>query len=351
MRYVSPLSLVAGFILDTLFLARRVDLFLTNALLSSYLLISALAILLINLIQAGRLRHPLVVRALPLLPVVAQFAFGGLFSAYLSLYSRSASVAVSWIFIVALAALILLNERFAHFYQRFFVQVSLYFTVLFSFLIFFLPVIFHAIGPFMFLGSGALALAIIAVMLALLFRFLPELLVEGRLRRCILAIGSIYLAFNILYFTGAIPPLPLALKDAGVYHSVEREANGTYTLLGEALPWYEKFLNYQPRYHHVPGEPVYVWSAVFAPSGLSTDILHRWQWFDPATGTWKTESTIRFPIYGGGDHGYRGYSEKRAGREGKGRVADITPYGQLLGRISFTIVNAASNPPLIEYSK
>src|SRR3989344_5310790 len=83
MRYISPLSLVAGFILDTLFLAKRVDLFITNALLFTYLLISAVAICLINVIQTGRVRHWFAVKALPLLPVVVQFAFGGLFSAYL----------------------------------------------------------------------------------------------------------------------------------------------------------------------------------------------------------------------------------------------------------------------------
>lgn len=350
MRYVSPLSLVAGFILDTLFLAKRVDLFITNALLFSYLVISAAAICLINLIQTGRFKHPLALKTLPLLPVVAQFAFGGLFSAYLSLYSRSADVAVSWIFVLVLAGLILLNERFAHFYNRFSVQVPIYFTVLFSFLIFFLPVIFHRIGPFMFLLAGAVSLLLIAAAWRLLSKLVPELVKEnqGHVRR---AIAIIFVTFNLLYFTGAIPPLPLALKNAGVYHSVERNADGSYVLLGERLPWYEKFLNYQPVYHHVPGEPVYVWSAVFAPSGLSTDILHRWQWRDPATGAWITESVIRFPIFGGGDQGYRGYTEKSAVRPGRWRVDVITPYGQLLGRISFTIIDTTSRVPLVEYIK
>jgi len=350
MRYVSPLSLVAGFILDTLFLAKRVDLFITNALLFSYLVISAVAILLINLIQTGRIRHPFALKALPLLPVLAQFAFGGLFSAYLSLYSRSADVAVSWIFILVIAGLMLLNERFAHFYSRFSVQVPIYFTVLFSFLIFFLPVVFHRIGPYMFLLSGVVSVLLIAALWRLLSKLMPEVVKENQ-RQVARTIAVIFVTFNILYFTGAIPPLPLALKNAGVYHSVERNIDGTYTAMGEALPWYERFLNYQPIYHRAPGEPVFVWSAVFAPSGLSTDILHRWQWRDPSTGSWITESTIRFPIFGGGDHGYRGYTEKRAVAPGRWRVDVITPYGQLLGRISFTVVDASTSPPLVKFSK
>ena len=347
MRYVSPLSLVAGFILDTLFLAKRVDLFLTNALLFTYLLVSAAAILLINVIQTGRLRHKLAVQALPLLPVVAQFAFGGLFSAYLSLYSRSADVAVSWIFVIAVAALVLLNERFSHFYARFSVQVSIYFTVLFSFLIFFLPVVFRVIGPLMFLGSGLASLAIIVGFLYILAWLVPAVVRENR-RTVAAAIGAIFLTFNVLYFTGAIPPLPLSIKSAGVYHSVERLSDGGYVLSGEIVPWYKRFWNFAPVYHRVPGQPVYVWSAVFAPSGLNTKVLHEWQRYDSERGIWVTETKVSFPIRGGNDYGYRGYSQKMSGKAGEWRVNVITQYGQLIGRVNFEIIDVAAPPLLVE---
>ena len=348
MHYVSPLSLIAGFLLDTFFLAKRVDLFLTNALLFTYLIVSAAAIFLINFIEAGKLREKIALRLLPLLPVVVQFCFGGLFSAYLSLYSRSANIAISWIFVIVLAALILLNERFSHFYRRFSVQVSFYFVVLFSFLIFFLPVVFKTIGPFMFLGSGTLAVAIIAIFLSLLFRYIPSLLSEkGRLRRCVSAIGTIYLLFNVLYFTNIIPPLPLALKSAGVYHTIDKLPDGTYRLTGERLPWYEEYLNYAPIYHRAPGEPIYVWSAIFAPSGLTTDVVHEWQRYDKAHGRWITESVVRFPIMGGRDGGYRGYSEKVTGAAGTWRVNVVTSYGQLIGRIAFTVADASTTPLLV----
>jgi len=346
MRYVSPLSLIAGFILDTLFLARRVDLFLTNALLFSYLLIAAFGILLINLIQNGHLRHHLYLKALPLLPVVAQFAFGGLFSAYLSLYSRSAAVSVSWIFIVVLVVLIIGNERFAHFYARPLVQISLYFTVLFSFLSFFLPVIFREIGPWMFLGSGVVALVIMGAFLALLFKLIPEM--REHRGRSMRTIGVIFIVFNVLYFTNAIPPLPLALKGAGVYHSIVKTGSGSYTLMGEAIPWYERYFNYAPTFHATPDAPVFVLSSVFAPSGLTTKILHEWQFYNPEQKEWRTTNTVAFPIQGGRDGGYRGYSQKIDPAAGKWRVNVITQYGQLIGRIAFTVVEAVVVPTLVE---
>ncbi len=346
MRYISPLSLVAGFIVDTLFLTRRVDLFLTNALLSSYLVIAALGIFVINLIQHGILRQRFYLKILPLLPVVAQFAFGGLFSAYLSLYSRSAAVSVSWIFIVVLVILMVANERFAHFYSRFLVQISLYFTVLFSFLIFFLPVVLHRIGPWMFIASGVLALATMAGFLALLFRVIPQMC-ERRTPAAV-AIGMIFVIFNLLYFTNAIPPLPLALKGAQIYHSVMRNADGGYTLRGEPLAWHQKYLNYAPIFHRTPGAAVYALSSIFAPSGLSTEILHEWQFYDPVQRRWNTTNTVSFPIRGGRDGGFRGYSEKIDPVAGAWRVNVITQYGQLIGRISFTVVGATSTPPLVE---
>ncbi|MDP2648674.1 MAG: DUF2914 domain-containing protein [Patescibacteria group bacterium] len=349
MRYVSPLSLIAGFIADSLFLARRVDLLLTNVLLFSYLVVAALGILIINLIQTGRLRHPFYLKALPLLPVVAQFAFGGLFSAYLALYSKSAAISVSWIFIVALVVLIIGNERFAHFYARFSVQVSLYFTVLFSFLIFFLPVIFHRIGPWMFLLSGAVALAVVGALLAGLFKLMPDML--ERRTKAARAIATIYVVFNILYFTGAIPPLPLALKDAGVYHGVDRAQGGGYTLSGEPIPWYDIFTRYNTVFHAVSGDTAYVYTSIFAPSGLSTVILHEWQRYDETAGKWVTVAKIGFPIYGGRDGGYRGYSLKSNIAPGEWRVDVVTQYGQLIGRVAFTTEAVSENPTLVEITR
>lgn len=344
MRYVSPLSLIAGVIADNLFLARRVDLLLTNALLFTYLTIAALSIFVINLVQTGRWRNPLLLKVFPLMFVVAQFAFGGLFSAYFSLYSRSAAISATWIFVLALVVLIIGNERFAHFYARFTVQIGIYFTVLFSFLIFFLPLITHQIAVWMFIVSGALALALTALLLKGIFWLMPEM----REKRTAVArsVAIIYIAFNALYFTGLIPPLPLALKDAGVYHAVSRDSSGDYVLKEEPVPWYDIFARYNTTYHKQVGESAYVFTSIFAPSGLTVIVLHEWQHYDEASGTWNTVASIAFPIHGGADGGYRGYSLKSNPAPGKWRVNVVTQSGLLIGRVSFEVVSSASAPPV-----
>lgn len=348
-RYISPLALVAGFIADNYILLRRVDLFRSNALLLSYLVIAAIGIVLINMIEGGRVKRPFMLTLAPIIPVVVQFSIGGLFSGYLSLYSRSAGVLESWVFVVIVAAFLIGNERFMRLYTRFRFQVSLYFLVLFSFLIFFLPVVFHRIGTLMFLLSGIISLVLIAGFLYLLHLLVPAIEAENR-TKVARRIAAIYLVFNVLYFTNLIPPLPLALKDAGVYHGVTR-INDSYTFLAEPEPWYSAVFAYGTVIHTTPGETIDVFSAVFAPTGLSTTILHQWQYYDTVQRAWQTELTVQFAVNGGRDGGYRGYTAKSDLAAGKWRVNVLTRGGQILGRVSFTVIRDIQTPLLHAVTK
>ena len=344
MRYISPISLVAALLLDYFVLLRRVDLWIGNLILFLYLLLAALCIAAMNLIEAGRLQRPWILTITPLIPVVAQFAFGGLFTAYVSLYSRSAAVEVSWIFILILALLLIGNERFVRLYTQFVFQFSIFFTVLFSFLIFFLPVVFGRIGPSMFVTAGAVSLIVVTGFYYFLMYLVPE---RAKAESTSLArsIAAIFLTFNALYFTGAIPPLPLALKDAGVYHGVEKEGT-QYQLIGESRKWYEGFLRYNYVFHRNVDEPVYLYTAVFAPTGLSTTIYHEWQHYDEASKEWVGEEKVPFPIVGGRDGGYRGYTIKTNAETGRWRVDVVTEFGQLVGRVSFRVVDTLTPAPV-----
>ena len=342
-RYISPLALVAGFLLDTLILTNRVDVWQTNALFGFYLAVAAICIISINLIESGRMQFAL--RIAPFIPVLAQFAFGGLFSGYLALYSRSASLAVSWIAVFVLAALLLGNERFARAYMRVPFQLSMYFGVLFSFLIFFVPVVLHAVGPLIFLMSGVVSLGIITLFLFLLNKSMPERIAPA-LKTTVASITGIFIFLNGAYFLNVLPPLPLSLKSAGVYHRIVRGSDGAYLLSGEPRAWYQAYLRYNTMYHKVAGEPIYVFTSVFAPTNLSVGIIHEWQQYDIVLGEWTIVETVAFQITGGRDGGYRGYSVAYSPSAGDWRVNVRTRHGQLIGRVNFTIKSASSTPPL-----
>lgn len=344
-RYVSPATLLGAFIIDT-FAFRRVDLLLSNLLLFGYLTIVAGSIILYHLIQSGRVQGTFFLTALPFIPVAMQFGFGGLFSAFVILYSQSAAYALSWIFVGVLAVLLVGNERFRKLYTGFVFQSSVFFVTLLSFLIFFLPVVSGKIGMTVFLVSEGLGIALMFAFVRAFSAFAPEVYRESRLR-LLQSTASIFLIFNLLYFTNAIPPLPLALKDVAVAHSVKR-VSGEYHLQAEPLQWYQRYLRYNTIFHKVPGETVYVFTSVFAPTRLTTTITHEWQFYEPALKEWLTTSEVSFPIQGGRDGGYRGYTLEDVTVPGDWRVNVRTGDGRLIGRISFAIEEVSERVGTVE---
>ncbi|MBI5469941.1 DUF2914 domain-containing protein [Candidatus Kaiserbacteria bacterium] len=345
-RFTSPMSLVGGFLIDNFIVLKRIDLWQGNALLIFYLILAPSAFILLNAIEAGRVRDTRLLSVVPALPVAAQFAFGGLFSAFVSLYSRSAGFFGTWVFIAILACLLVGNERFRKLYMRFSVQVAMYFSALFLFLIFFLPVVFHQIGTLMFVMSGLVSIGGVALLLYALSRIAPEIERQERTKSA-RSIATIFFVLNLLYFTNIIPPLPLALKDAGVYHALTHMEDGGYELSGEVAPWYERILPVREVFHLTAGESVIVFTSIFAPTGLSTPVLHEWQHYDSASKKWITTNTVAFTINGGRDGGFRGYTQKSGLASGLWRVNVITPEGLIIGRVSFIVVDT-SVPPTLE---
>ncbi|OGG58583.1 hypothetical protein A2765_02575 [Candidatus Kaiserbacteria bacterium RIFCSPHIGHO2_01_FULL_56_24] len=344
-RYISPATLLVAFTIDTLAF-KRVDLLRSNLLLFSYLAIASTSILLFHLIQSGRLRGNFFLTIVLYIPVVMQFGFGGLFSGFVILYSQSAAYATSWIFIVLLAALLIGNERFRALYVGFVFEASVLFLTLISFLIFFLPVVTGKIGTTMFLLSEALAVGAMFAFVRIVYVLAPEVYRASRVRLW-QSTASIFLIFNLLYFTNVIPPLPLALKEAGVYHKVTR-VSGEYHLQAEPLKWYQRYLRYNTVFHKMPGETVYVFTSVFAPTRLSTTITHEWQFYDPVLEKWLTTDKVSFPIQGGRDGGYRGYTLDNATVPGMWRVNVRTGDGRLIGKVSFTVEDAVTAPQTSE---
>lgn len=343
-RYISPVTLISGFTIDAI-IVRRADLWFSNLLLFSYLAIAGICIVLLNLIISGTLRARYWTAFAPFLPAIIQFSFGGLFSGYVILYSQSAALAVSWIFVAILAVLLIGNERFRNFYKLFAFQFGLLFFGVFSFLTFFLPIVLGRIGALVFLIGGVASLAAMSFIFRLTAYLVPALKNErGKLAR---VVGSIFLLFNLLYFTNAIPPLPLALKESGVYHKIDRVGD-EYVIDSEPSRWYESYLRYNSVFHRAPGESVFVYSAVFAPTKLSTTILHEWERYDEKTSAWVRSGTFGFPITGGRDGGYRGYTLRENIEAGKWRVNVKTGNGLIIGRISFTIIDASAPVATIE---
>jgi hypothetical protein len=274
-----------------------------------------------------------------------QFCLGGLFSASFLFYSKSGSVIASWPFLLMIFGYVIGNEILRKNYVRLSFQVSIFFTALFSYLIFFLPVVLGKMGDSIFIISGISSLILTGLFIYILSWFAP-LRTRKSAPILIFSISILFSIINLLYFTNLIPPIPLALKEAGIYRSVSRLPDGTYLAEGEAQNWFNVFSS-NPIIHLVTGEPLYALSAIFAPTSLKTNIMHVWQYYDEETSNWIESNKIELAIVGGRESGFRTYSAKRDVFPGKWRVSVETPRGQLVGRLSFTVAPSTGSEEIL----
>jgi hypothetical protein len=332
-KFFIPGLLLAGVVLDFVTF-RALDIKTTLILLGIYALAAAICIVYTNIydgknpvptspaLQYARLGAPLIV----------QFTFGALLSMSMIFYWYSGSLSVSWPILITAIVLMASNEVFRHFLMRPIPQMSVFAFILFSLFIVAFPFALNSIEPLTFFGGGFAGLIIVFVLCAILIRFAPQ--VRAQWAKLLLAVLTVFGVMNALYFWNVIPPIPLSIRDAGAYHKVER-VNGEYILTGEPESFFQSLIRGQV-IHRAANERVYVYTAIFAPGTLSTQIFHRWERYDEAKKSWITTDRVSYAITGGRDGGYRGYSYKTRLSEGKWRVTIETSRGQVLGRVPFT---------------
>ena len=325
--------MIAGFAFDNYFFG-RVDHPATQFVLFGYIWLAIGSTVLMHFIES-RVEHDGLLKKLrPLVVAATQFALGALWSAFLVFYGRSAVFAASWPFLIVLAAIFIGNEVFKKYHSRLVFTCTLLFFAVFSYTIFAVPIWTGTMGQRMFLISGAVSTVIFALVIAGLAVIGPSRMAQSW-KGIAAGAAAVLAVLNLCYFTNILPPLPLSLANAGVFHSVTRDG-AVYRAVGESqnwisVPWREPVL------HVGTGESLYLYSAVFAPIQLRTKIIHIWQRYDDSARTWRTQATVSYPITGGRDGGYRGYSVKSTPANGHWRVNIATADGLLVGRVAFAV--------------
>lgn len=351
-RPLSSISLAVGFAFD-LFLAKRPDSVADNILLLSYLFIAASIIIILNL-HINR-RKEIEPRPAPLLLLlILQFCFGGLGSNLLVLYGHSGTFAASTLFFVVLVGMLVGNEFLRSRYAQLRFNIVVFYLLLFTYLIIAVPTfIFHSVGTLVFLASGAISLAFIALFLwfvyVLVFRGHER---SAQIYEVSVLVALVFLFFNLLYFLQIIPPVPLSLKNIGIYHSLTRlptsagGEEGIYAGVYEAAPWFEFWRDTSATYT-IDGSArkASCFSSVFAPAGLSTPVVHVWAHYDQPTDKWVESSRVSFAISGGRSGGYRGYTDATV-TPGRWRCSVETQNGALIGRFTFSVVENGTSPAL-----
>ena len=350
----------AGVTYDTVTLT-RIDRLTDNLILLLYLSLLGLLIILTgraDLARAGLsgaaaeppLSTTLFERVRPGYPHAIQFLLGGLFSAYAIFYSQSASLTGTAVFFAVLVALLVVNELLKDRLSNLRLLVSLYALVCFSFLTFFLPVATGIMNTPMFLFGALSSLGAVVWVIRQVYRGMPDRPTRDMILAGAPAAGLVVILVGF-YFLHWIPPVPLSMKFAGIYHKIER-ADGRYRLGFEEGAWYQFWKRSDDPFRGAG--PAYCFTAVFAPVALKTTVIHHWQYRPAGRSDRDFVTTDRIPmtIAGGREGGYRGYTVKSKLDPGEWRVDVETSEGRIIGRIGFHAVEApAETVPLdaVEY--
>ncbi|MDO8492071.1 MAG: DUF2914 domain-containing protein [bacterium] len=333
-RHIGVFAMIAGFATDSFTLVRP-DQFWGNVLLLSYFLISALGIIYLAVYDRREKVTPI------LLVGLVQFVFGNLASGLMVLYGRSGTLEGSLPFFMLFTGFFIGNEFLRNYYSKINFHISAWYFLFLAYLVLVVPIVIGKLGDGVFILSTLVSLIIVGFFLYLIYVISKRRVVRA-IKEIIFSVITIFVLFNLFYFLNIIPPVPLSLRDIGIYHSLERLDNGDYKVLYEKPDWFEFFRSTSKRYTFIPGEKVYCFSSVYAPVGIGTGVYHRFEYYNETAGKWQTKLLVNFRIAGGRDNGYRGYSEKSGIDFGLWRCSVETKRGALIGRTTFRVVENES---------
>lgn len=310
-----------------------------NLTFAAYLLVTTLIIFILPLYE-----KKLDART-GILTAVLQFCFGNLAGGLMILYMRSGTLAGSAAFLLLILALIIANEFLKERYRAHALRIGVWYALITLYISMTLPIVYQRIGGEVFLHglltAFSLAFILISVQRGLRFIVRPQ---DWFVSLGVLSVVTIF--FFVTHFARMMPPVPLALRTAGIAHSAIHEGD-TYILEYEASS-VPLLLETSRIFHTEIPSRAYCFSEVYAPSGLTTNLQHHWEFYDTVQATWSDIVTVPYSIFGGRENGYRGYSYISLRAFGLYRCTIETEKGVIVGRRTFTVTEGT---PLLTQDK
>lgn len=334
-KYAPVIFFIGGFIWDSLTLG-RIDRLYDRTILSTYMVMLSVSLYVFNVADDGKWKDTILEKYEEYLPLAIQFFLGALCSAFVIYFSRSVSFTKTLSFFIILVILLFANELLKQRISNKYLQFSAYFFVSFTFFTFFIPVLIKQMNTFIFMISGLISLGTTVALIVYIYSVSPTTRQEIHAGKMVGIVIGIYLMINTFYYFNLIPPVPLALQNGMVAHSVEK-VNGDYVVTYQDEIWYKFWRKNSYTYYQEPGTNVYVFTSIFAPTDLQKKVEHQWKWKNSETDEWEVADNIGYEITGGRAHGYRGFTYKSNVKEGSWKVDVRTEEGLVLGIINFEI--------------
>jgi len=262
---------------------------------------------------------------------VFHFSQGALLSAFTLFYFKSASLSTSLVFLGLMVLLLLINEL--PFVQKLGLAIKGVFLNLtfLSFFLVYIPLMVGKIGLLIFIMSLG-AYLILSLGLGLLF--IKKGISRELIKKSWFTPGiSLFIIFLFLRLMHWMPPVPLSLEKAGVYHNIEKQYPEYH--LYHQKPWWRFWHNSDEWFRARPEDKVYFFTRIFAPRGFNDKVFVHWQKY--TEDGWATSDRIPLTITGGREDGFRGYTHKSNFTEGEWRVMVETGGKLEIGRLAFDI--------------
>ena len=335
-KYAPLIFFIGGFIFDTLTLG-RVDRLYDIIVLCNHMTLLTVTLYIYNLTNDGKWKNTFLEPYEEYFPLVIQFFFGALSSAFVIYFLRSVSLSKTISFFIILVVLLIANEFLKKRISNKYLQFSVYFFVSFTFFTFMIPVLIKVMNTNIFIYSGLVSLVFTLSLIIVIYSRSPSTRAEIHLGKIIGIVFTIYITINLFYFFKLIPPVPLALDKGIVAHNVKVE-NNNYVVTYETDEWYVFWRDHRLQFNHIPGEKVYVFTSIFAPAKIEKSIFHRWKNYNDNTNEWEIVEDIGYSITGGRNEGYRGYTFKNNTRPGLWKVEVVTEEELIIGVVDFEII-------------
>lgn len=314
---------------------RTIDNLIDNLILIGYLIALTVVIILDIRARSGGFKLKGINEPHALLRGAIQFLLGALLSAYVVFYFRSITWSTHLAFWLILVIGMVANEFLTRKLSSFPAQIALLFFASVTMMAWILPVALATMSLSVF--RLAIGLSLVLGMGVYLAGRKAGRVTKYRLGHAELwVLASMALLLDVGYRANWIPPVPLSVQEGGIYNSVVKE-DGAYRLEWTSLKRGWLSPDYARTVIREEGEPVYCFTAVFAPTRLEETIYHVWKRKDDATGKWIETDRIGYRMTGGRKDGYRGSTFKRNLAPGEWRVVVVTEDDKILTRIPFTI--------------
>jgi hypothetical protein len=346
------LFFAAGFLFDILTLS-RIDDVLTLVQQAVYLVVLGALMIMDERYRAGLAAPPRWLEtAWRFAEDAIHFLFGSLLSSFTLFYLKSSSGLSSLLFMSILCTLLIANELPRVRELGPLVRFALLSLCVTSYGALLLPILLGSIRRWMFVTAVVVACAVIVVCVRALARWTGDAPAVHR------RVGAPALGMQVVligaYFAGAIPPVPLSVQFIGIYHEVIPPSAQAAGEEGSPPPVRTYELKHlRPRWkwwHHGdqdfaarPGDVVYCFARVFAPTGFRDAIYVHWLW--KGDGGWQDQGRTQLSIVGGRGNGFRAFATKKNYQPGRWRVEIETEDGRDIGIIHFDLFDDPSTDP------